>query len=193
MLCGFSSLWWPFGWNCSYLGFLGIIWRMCGSKWRGEGGGIFPMLCVECCLVLSMFFSCFFKCTSKKTLKLYITGTKVTKLWFICLEHLDTLRQRQNGRHFPDDIFKRVLVSENVGNSIKISLKQATSHCLNQCWPRSLKHICGPRGTWVNPFRPGDVYNHQWSRSSLNQTTAYQIFNFKFLSELILICYQWQP
>ena len=35
MLCGFSSLWWPFYWNCSYLGFLGIIWRTCGSKCRG--------------------------------------------------------------------------------------------------------------------------------------------------------------
>ena len=45
MLCGFSSLWWPFGWNWSYLGFLGIIWRTCGSKCGGEGGGIFPTLC----------------------------------------------------------------------------------------------------------------------------------------------------
>ena len=52
MLCGFSSLWWPFGWNWSYLGFLGIIWRTCGSKCGGEGGGIFPTLCVECCLVV---------------------------------------------------------------------------------------------------------------------------------------------
>ena len=51
VLCGFSSLWWPFGWNWSYLGFLGIIWRTCGSKCRGEGGGIFPTLCVEFCLV----------------------------------------------------------------------------------------------------------------------------------------------
>ena len=50
VLCGFSS-WWTFGWNWSYLGFLGIIWRTCGSKCRGEGGGIFPTLCVEFCLV----------------------------------------------------------------------------------------------------------------------------------------------
>ena len=40
------------GWNWSYLGFLGIIWRTCGSKCQGEGGGIFPTLCVECCLVI---------------------------------------------------------------------------------------------------------------------------------------------
>ena len=56
MLCGLSSLWWPFGWNWSYLGFLGIIWRTCGSKCRGEGGGIFPTLCAECCLVKYMWF-----------------------------------------------------------------------------------------------------------------------------------------
>ena len=56
MLGGFSSLWWPFGWNWSYLGFLGIIWRTCGSKCGGEGGGIFPTLCVECCLVNPVIF-----------------------------------------------------------------------------------------------------------------------------------------
>ena len=41
----------PLAWNWSYFGFLGIIWRTCGTKYRGEGGGIFPTLCVECCLV----------------------------------------------------------------------------------------------------------------------------------------------
>ena len=36
---------------------IGHIWGFwalsgeCGSKCRGEGGGIFPTLCVECCLV----------------------------------------------------------------------------------------------------------------------------------------------
>ena len=32
------------------LGFLGIIWRMCGSKYRGGSRGIFPTFCVEFCL-----------------------------------------------------------------------------------------------------------------------------------------------
>ena len=53
VLCGFSSLWWPFGWNWSYLGFLGSIWRTCGSKCRGEGGGIFPRWVLS-----SFFWSC---------------------------------------------------------------------------------------------------------------------------------------
>ena len=37
---GFRAFWscswcWPFDWNWSYLGFLGIIWRTCVSKCRG--------------------------------------------------------------------------------------------------------------------------------------------------------------
>ena len=35
----------------------------------------------------------------------------------------NTLRPRQNGRHFADDIFKRIFLNENVRISIKISLK----------------------------------------------------------------------
>ena len=36
---------------------------------------------------------------------------------------LNTLRPRQDGRHFPDDIFKCILLNENVWILIKISLK----------------------------------------------------------------------
>ena len=36
---------------------------------------------------------------------------------------LNTLRLKQNGRHFTDDTFKRIFLNENVGISIKISLK----------------------------------------------------------------------
>ena len=49
-------------WSCSVdfphycdpladIGHMWGFWRTCGSKCRGEGGGIFPTLCVECCLV----------------------------------------------------------------------------------------------------------------------------------------------
>ena len=71
------------------------------------------------------------------------------------LELFNTLRQKQNGRRFPDDTFKCIFSNENVRISMKISLKfvpkvpinnipaliqimawagQATSHYLNQCW-----------------------------------------------------------
>ena len=36
---------------------------------------------------------------------------------------VNTLRPRQNGRHFPDDIFKCIFLNENIWISIKISLK----------------------------------------------------------------------
>ena len=36
---------------------------------------------------------------------------------------VNTLRPRQNGRHFPDDIFKCIFLNENVWISIKFSLK----------------------------------------------------------------------
>ena len=36
---------------------------------------------------------------------------------------VNTLRPRQNGRHFADDTFKRIFLKENVRISIKISLK----------------------------------------------------------------------
>ena len=36
---------------------------------------------------------------------------------------VNTLRSRQNGRHFADDIFKFIFLNENVRISIKISLK----------------------------------------------------------------------
>ena len=41
----------------------------------------------------------------------------------ITAKSINTLRPRQNGRHFPDDIFKPIFVNENVRISIMISLK----------------------------------------------------------------------
>ena len=37
--------------------------------------------------------------------------------------YISTLRPRQDGLHFTDDTFKRILLNENVRISIKISLK----------------------------------------------------------------------
>ena len=37
--------------------------------------------------------------------------------------YFNTLRPRQNGRHFPDDILKCIFLNENVWILIKISLK----------------------------------------------------------------------
>ena len=57
-----------------------------------------------------------------------MTGSTWRRLW-LSLAYADmlicfnTLRPRQNGRHFPDDIFKCIFLNENVWISINISLK----------------------------------------------------------------------
>ena len=84
---------------------------------------------------------------------------------------LNTLRPRQNGRHIPDDIFKCIFFSENVWNSLKISLRFVPNGPINNipalvqimAWRRSgnkplsepmmvslLTHICVTRSQWVN-------------------------------------------
>ena len=83
---------------------------------------------------------------------------------------LNTLRPRQNGRHFADFIFKRIILNENVWISIKISLKFVTKGPINiiqslvqiMVWRRPgdkplsepmmvrlLMHICVTRPQWV--------------------------------------------
>ena len=83
----------------------------------------------------------------------------------------NTLRPRQNGRHFSDDIFKWIFLNENVWISIKISLKFVPRGPISNirtlvqimAWRRpgdkplsepmmvSLPtHICVARPQWVN-------------------------------------------
>ena len=47
---------------------------------------------------------------------------KIAAILFGC-RYVKTLRPRQNGRHFADDIFKCIFLNENVWISIEISLK----------------------------------------------------------------------
>ena len=83
---------------------------------------------------------------------------------------INTLRPRQNGRHFADDTFKRIFLNENVIISIKISLKFVPKGPINtipalvqiMAWRRPgdkplseammvslLTHICVTRPQWV--------------------------------------------
>ena len=89
---------------------------------------------------------------------------------------LNTLRPRQNRRHFADDTFKRIFLNDNVRISIKISLKFVLKGPINNnpslvqimVWRRSgdkplsepmmvslLTHICVTRPQWVNSLAPG--------------------------------------
>ena len=83
----------------------------------------------------------------------------------------NTLRPKQNGRHFPDDIFKCIFLNKNVWNSIKISLKFVSKGPINNipalvqimAWRQPgdktlsepmmvslLTHIYITRSQWVN-------------------------------------------
>ena len=84
---------------------------------------------------------------------------------------VNTLRPRQNGRHFADDTFKRIFLNENVWISIKISLKFVFKGPINyipalvqiMAWRRPgdkplsepmmvtlPTHICVTRPQWLN-------------------------------------------
>ena len=100
---------------------------------------------------------------------------------------LNTLRLRQHGRHFADDIFKRIFLNGNVRISIKLSLKfdpQGPSNNIPafvqiMAWRRPgdkplsesmlvslLTHICVIRPQWVKKIRwsPGGHHNiKMWS------------------------------
>ena len=88
-----------------------------------------------------------------------------------CLAWFNTLRPRQNGRHFADDIFKCIFLNENAGSLLKISLKFIPKVLINNipalvqimAWRRPgdkplsepmmvslLTHICVTGPQWVN-------------------------------------------
>ena len=87
----------------------------------------------------------------------------------------NTLRPRQNGRHFADDMFKCIFFNENVLIPIEISLKFVPKGSINNnptlfqilAWRRpgdkplsepmmvsSLTHICVTRPQWVKREQP---------------------------------------
>ena len=90
------------------------------------------------------------------------------------ITQFNTLRSRQNGWHFTDDIFNCLFFNENVWISIKISLKFVPKGPINNipalvwimAWRRSgdkplsepvmvslPMHICATRPQWVNMLR----------------------------------------
>ena len=74
---------------------------------------------VRPCCVLLWF------CTGQTPCSLHLhKGNNWVVQWQWCIPvPFNTLRPRQNSRHFPDDIFKRIFLNKNVWISINISLK----------------------------------------------------------------------
>ena len=96
----------------------------------------------------------------------------LTHIWVTRPQWVNTFRPRYNGRHFADNIFKRIFLHENVRISIWISqnfvpkgpinniptLVQIMAWCRPGDKPLSeamlvslLTHICITRPQWVNP------------------------------------------
>ena len=111
-----------------------------------------------------------------------------------CLNSLNTLRPRQNGRHFADNIFKCIFLNENAWIRIKISLKFVPQGPINNipalvqimAWRRPgdkplsgpimvglPTHICVTRPQWVNWLWPCDTIWRQRSGSTLAQVMAW--------------------
>ena len=69
----------------------------------------------------------------------------IWEIYEAVLKGVNTLRPRQNGRHFPDDIFKCCFLNENIWISIKFLLKFVPKGPINNilalvqimawCWP----------------------------------------------------------
>ena len=107
---------------------------------------------------------------------------------------VNTLRPRQNGRHFADNIFKRIFWNENIWIPIEIkSLKFVPKEAINNipalvhimAWRRSggkplsepmtvslPTHIFVTRPQWVNGafISSGSCNVYQWTGSALVQT-----------------------
>ena len=103
--------------------------------------------------------------------------------WVPCNDAINTLRPRQNGRHFPDNIFNWILLNENVWISIDISLKFVPKGTIYNiptlvqvmAWRlpgdkplselmmvRLQMHICATWPQRVNSLWPGDaIWQHR--------------------------------
>ena len=68
-------------------------------------------------------FVYFRKCIMWKLEAVVLSGRWLRYIPKCCALSFNTLRPRQSGRHFADDIFKCIFLNENVWIPIKISLK----------------------------------------------------------------------
>ena len=129
---------------------------------------------------------------------------------------LNTLRPRQNGRLFADDVFKCIFLNENAWISLKISLRYVPKGLINNipalvqlmAWRRpgdkplsepmmvSLPtHICVTRPQWVNVTV---IISYPWSypiqtnilvkQSQLNRLkNPYRWWHHRFQSDQLLL------
>ena len=125
--------------------------------------------------------------------RFYPSSFRVTSLTpgqpYGCPNAINTLRPRQNGRHFADDAFKPIFLNENIRISIRISLKFVPEAPIKNipalvqiiAWRRPgdkplsepmmdsfPTHICVTRPQWVKAtLTDMSKRSHKFHRSSL--------------------------
>ena len=124
-----------------------------------------------------------------QTRNVYLHSSVYMCLPYACVPQcgFNTLKPRQNRRHFADDVFKCNFLNENVWILIKISLKLVLEGPINNipamvqimAWRRTgdkplsepSTHICVTRIQWVNTLRPKQ-------KAVILQTAFQLIFSF---------------
>ena len=126
---------------------------------------------------------------------------------------LNTLRPRQNGRYFADDIFKCIFLNENAWILLKISLKFVRKVWINNipalvqimAWCRLgdkplsepmmvnlLTHICVTLPQWVKSLWPSDAI--RWEICvNIGSGNGLMPDGIKPLPEPLLTYHQWGP
>ena len=97
--------------------------------------------------------------------------------WWDSLQELNTLTPRQNGRHFTDDTFKRILLNENVRTSIKISLKFVPKGPINNIV--ALVQIMAWRRSGDKPLSESmmvSLLTHIYASLGLNELTVWPVW-----------------
>ena len=114
---------------------------------------------------------------------LYIETTPWSCVWYLMVDHLyNTLRLRQNGRFLPDDIFKWILLNENVWIPVEISLKFAPKGPVNKN-PALVQIMAWNRPGDKPLSEPMIVYRRIYASLSLNDlSTASKAFVTLFIS-----------
>ena len=123
----------------------------------------------------------------------------------------NTLRPRQDGRHFPDDIFKWIFLNELIWISIKISLNFVPKGPINNipalvqimAWrcpgDRPLSepmmaslamHICVTRPQWVKSKIYHSI-NFSYVKLLVEIMDTTKSYHFAFLSRLSFKVYHW--
>ena len=200
--CGQSIIWYC----CNLL----TVFSTCTAQYRDHSGHAFIQrettlhgnvgshwLSLEPIPRLIPAVSCLFIQLSKwppfysQNFQLHFLGRKfechdLNSVQYIQRDWVNTLRPRQNGRHFADDTFKCIFLNETFRISIKISLKFVPKDPINNIpalvqimtWRRSgdkplsepmmvslPTHICVTQPQWVNQMWPL-VQEMVWCRES---------------------------